>query len=47
MRIKEAPSTMNAHLPEADLVRLCELRTQLEFATKDAAATVAKMTPDN
>ena len=34
-------------LPEAEMVRLWELHTQLEFATKDATATVATMTPDN
>ena len=39
--------TMNTALPEPEMVRLWELHTQLEFATKDAAATVATMTPDN
>jgi carboxymethylenebutenolidase len=34
-------------LTEEEIVRLWELHTQLEFATKDAAATVATMTPDN
>ena len=34
-------------LSEAEMVRLWELHTDLEFATKDAAATVATMTPDN
>ena len=34
-------------LTEAEMVRLWELHTQLEFATKDAKATVATMTPDN
>ena len=34
-------------LTEAEMVRLWELHTQLEFATKDAVATVATMTPDN
>jgi carboxymethylenebutenolidase len=29
------------------MVRLWQLHTQLEFATKDAAATVATMTQDN
>jgi carboxymethylenebutenolidase len=38
---------MNTTLPEADLVRQWELHTQLEFATKDASATVATMTTDN
>ncbi len=38
---------MNNSLPESELVRLWELHTQLEFATKDAAATVATMTPNN
>jgi carboxymethylenebutenolidase len=38
---------MNTDLPEAEKVRLWELHTQLEFATKDAAATVATMAPDN
>jgi carboxymethylenebutenolidase len=34
-------------LSEAEMVRLWELHTQLEFATKDAAATVATMSPNN
>jgi carboxymethylenebutenolidase len=34
-------------LSEAEMVRLWELHTQLEFATRDAAATVATMSPDN
>jgi len=34
-------------LSEAEMVRLWELHTQLEFATKDAAATVATMSADN
>jgi carboxymethylenebutenolidase len=38
---------MNTTLPEAEIIRLWELHTQLEFATKDATATVATMTPDN
>ncbi len=38
---------MNTNLPEAGMVRLWELHIDLEFATKDAAATVATMTPDN
>ena len=38
---------MNTTSPEAEMVRRWELHTQLEFATKDAAATVATMTPDN
>jgi carboxymethylenebutenolidase len=32
---------------EAEMIRLWELHTELEFATKDAAATVNTMTPDN
>ena len=38
---------MSSPLTEAEMVRLWELHTRLEFATKDAAATVATMTPDN
>ncbi len=38
---------MSASLSEAEMVRLWELHVQLEFATKDAEATVATMTPDN
>ena len=38
---------MKNPLPEVELVRLWELHTQLEFDTKDAAATVATMTPTN
>ncbi len=38
---------MSTHLPEAEMIRLWELHTQLEFITKDAMATVATMTPDN
>lgn len=38
---------MDSNLPEAEMVRLWELHTELEFATKDAAATVATMTPGN
>ncbi|HEY7328321.1 MAG TPA: nuclear transport factor 2 family protein [Gemmataceae bacterium] len=38
---------MSDSLSEADMVRLWELHTQLEFATRDAEATVATMTPDN
>ncbi len=34
-------------LTEAEMIRLWELHTDLEFATKDATATVATMTPDN
>jgi carboxymethylenebutenolidase len=34
-------------LSEAEMVRLWELHTQLEFTTRDAAATVATMSPDN
>ncbi len=32
---------------QAELARLWERHTELEFETKDAAATVATMTPDN
>src|SRR6516225_4802877 len=38
---------MTMNLTEAEMIRLWELHTQLEFATKDTAATVATMTPDN
>jgi len=38
---------MNTNLTEADLIRLWERHTELEFATKDAVATVATMTPNN
>jgi len=38
---------MTRSLTEAEMIRLWELHTQLEFATKDTAATVATMTPDN
>jgi carboxymethylenebutenolidase len=34
-------------LSEAEMVRLWESHTRLEFAMKDAAATVATMSPDN
>jgi carboxymethylenebutenolidase len=34
-------------LTEDEMVRLWESHTRLEFATKDAEATVATMTPDN
>ena len=34
-------------LSETEMVRLWELHTRLEFATRDAAATVATMSPDN
>jgi carboxymethylenebutenolidase len=34
-------------LSEEEMVRLWESHTRLEFATKDAEATVATMTPDN
>lgn len=34
-------------LSEAEMVLLWESHTRLEFATKDAEATVATMTPDN
>lgn len=34
-------------LTEEEMVRLWELHTDLEFAIKDPAATVATMTPDN
>ena len=38
---------MKTKLTEADLIRLWERHTELEFATKDATATVATMTPNN
>ena len=38
---------MSTTLTEAEMIRLWELHTQLEFATKDAVATVATMTPEN
>src|SRR5579871_3990032 len=38
---------MSDSFSEAEMVRLWELHTQLEFVTKDAEATVATMTPDN
>jgi carboxymethylenebutenolidase len=38
---------MSGPLTEAEMVRLWETHTRLEFATRDAAATVATMTPDN
>ena len=38
---------MIANLTEADLIRLWERHTDLEFTTKDAVATVATMTPNN
>lgn len=34
-------------MSDDELARLWERHTELEFATKDAAATVATMTPDN
>ena len=34
-------------ISDAELIRLWERHTELEFATKDATATVATMTPDN
>jgi carboxymethylenebutenolidase len=34
-------------MDHAELARLWECHTELEFETKDAAATVATMTPDN
>lgn len=37
----------SAPLSDDELARLWERHTELEFATKDAAATVATMTPDN
>lgn len=39
--------TTSVSLTEAEMIRLWELHTQLEFATRDAEATVATMTPDN
>lgn len=38
---------MNSNLSEAEMIRLWELHAELEFATKDASATVATMTPGN
>jgi carboxymethylenebutenolidase len=38
---------MNTDLTHADLIRLWERHTELEFATKDAVATVATMTSNN
>ncbi len=38
---------MNTNFSEAELIRLWERHTELEFATKDAVATVATMTPNN
>src|SRR5437773_7105989 len=38
---------MGTTLTGAQMIRQWELHTQLEFDTKDAAATVATMTPDN
>ena len=34
-------------MDHAELARLWERHTELEFETRDAAATVATMTPDN
>jgi carboxymethylenebutenolidase len=38
---------MGDSLTEADMIRLWETHTELEFTKKDAAATVATMTDDN
>ena len=38
---------MTRKLSEAEMIRLWELHTELEFATRDAEATVATMTPGN
>lgn len=38
---------MPPSLTESEMIRLWERHTELEFATKDAVATVATMTPDN
>lgn len=38
---------MSINLSEDEMIRLWELHTELEFATKDATATVATMTPEN
>jgi carboxymethylenebutenolidase len=38
---------MSDSLSEAEMIRLWELYTQLEFVTRDAVATVATITPDN
>lgn len=36
-----------AQLSEAEMIKLWDLHTELEFATRDATQTVATMTPDN
>lgn len=38
---------MSRELSEEEMIRLWELHTDLEFATKDPVATVATMTPTN
>jgi len=38
---------MSTHLSEEEMIRLWELHTDLEFATRDAEATVATMSPKN
>ncbi|MFM7128137.1 MAG: hypothetical protein ACKO0V_02110, partial [bacterium] len=38
---------MSKQLSEEELIRLWELHTELEFATRDAVATVATMSPGN
>lgn len=38
---------MSSVLSEEEMIRLWEQHTELEFATRDAAATVATMTPHN
>ena len=38
---------MTANLTESEMIRLWELHTDLEFATTDAVATVATMSPNN
>ena len=38
---------MSSSLTESDMIRLWERHTDLEFATKDAVATVSTMTPNN
>lgn len=39
--------TVNGQLTQSEMIRLWELHTELEFATKDASATVATMTDGN
>lgn len=46
-RLNTPEPLMSTNLPEAELIRLWERHTELEFATKDAVATVATMTPNS